>query len=508
VVTGVPPDKISNLHLHEEITVNTERILDQIAALQAQLPDNYPDELTKYIRPAIMDEEFHTTSGRSGEGAGEAHNLNSTENKYTPDRTTSYLQLSDTTQRHDQDDLQQSLPLHIAPSSPSLISHYQASATSRAGDESSSSTLRLIDEPEEVTRDAEVDVPEGYANEGYETESHRKWREEVTAAMRTVSERDSGPKNGTDYQEGVDYVFKTFLKDWKKAYGVAMVSAPTGEKTTRQARTIAWIRRFSISTRCVDHQVEFDGHSWFLPVMLAAEMHDWNWLTELRACGLTFPSTNWMTLKDVRVATFLELASDWSLGHLKQLTEQFDEVDPVRAAQCRGTTIAKFVFSYNRRPEQLTNHAIQILLDTGDLIGDLGHALFRAVDTNNELMVGLLLQYRADPNYCYHGEGTTLHLVVRNQTWHFVKLLVSAGADPSRKAGLYTSEVGSSTRALTPIELAAREGRLERLNEELGTQYKDQRSSFAKRLSRKRQQLGGWQKTTLGTIVLGPTPYS
>jgi hypothetical protein len=364
--------------------------------------------------------------------------------------------------------------------------------------------VRLIHEPEGFNWDAEADLPERYANEGYETESHRKWRQEVTAAMQTVSERESGPKNGADYQEGVDYVFKTFLKDWKKSHGVAMISAPSGGRTIRQARTLAWIRRFSISTRCVDHQVEFDGHSWFLPVMLAVEIHDWNWLAELRACGVTFPSTSWSTLEAVRQATFLELASEWSLGHLKQLTEQFDEDDPVKAAQCRGTTIAKFVFSYNRRPEQLTNHAIQILLDTGDLIGDLGHALFRAVDTDNELMVGLLLQYRADPNYCYRGEGATLHLVVRNQTWHFVKILVSAGANPSRKAGLYTSEIGSSTRALSPIELAAREGRLERLNEELGTQYEDQRSSFAKLVSRKRRQHGGWK--TLGTIVHGLAP--
>jgi hypothetical protein len=365
--------------------------------------------------------------------------------------------------------------------------------------------VRLTDEPEEFTWDAEVEMPEEYANQGYEAEIHRKWREEVTAAMRTVSERDSGPKNGTDYQEGVDYVFKTFLKDWKKSRGVAMVSAPTGEKTIRQARTIAWIRRFTISTRYVDHQVEFDGHSWFLPVMLAVEMHDWNWLTELCACGVTFPSTGWMMLREVRLATLLELASDASLGHLKQLTEQFDEVDPVKAAQCRGITIAKFVFSYNQRPEQLTNHAIKILLDTGDPIGDLGHALFRAVDTDNEPMVRLLLSYRANPNYSYHGEGTTLHLVVRNQTWHFIKLLVTAGADPSSKAGLYTSEVGSSTIALTPIELAAREGRLERLNEELGTQYQNRRSPLEKLLSRKRRQHSGWKKVG---AILGATPYS
>jgi hypothetical protein len=472
-----------------------------------------------------MDEGVHTTSGRSAEGAEEAHDVNRTETKSTSNRATSYSQLSDTTQRHEQDDMQQSLPLHIAPLGRSLTFHSQASATSRASYESSTSTarhtfqsqasstsrasdgsstatVRLTNEP---PWDAEVDIPEEYANEGYEAEIHRKWREEVTAAMRTVSERDIGPKNGTDYQEGVDYVFKSFLKDWKKSHGIAMVSAPTGEKTIRQARTIAWIRRFTISTRLVDHQVEFDGHSWFLPVMLAVEMHDWDWLTELCACGVTFPSTDWLMLREVRLATLLELASDANLGHLKQVTEQFDEADPVKAAQCRGTTIAKFVFSYNRRPEQLTNHAIQILLDTGDPIGDLGHALFRAVDTNNEPMVRLLLSYGANPNYTYCGEGASLHLVVRNQTWHFVKLLVAAGANPSGKAGLYTSEVGSSTIALTPIELAAREGRLERLNEELGTQYQDQRSSLAKLLSRKRRHHSGWKKLS---AILVATPYS
>lgn len=365
--------------------------------------------------------------------------------------------------------------------------------------------LEELDEPAVSIWDAEVDIPEEYANEGFEAEIHRNWREEVTTAMGIVSERDSGPKNGTDYQEGADYVFKTFLKDWKKSRGVAMISAPTGKKTMRQARTLAWVRRFTISTRIVDHQVEFDGHSWFLPVMLAVEMQDWEWVTELIACGVTFPSTGWQMLREVRMATLLELASDSSLVHLKHLTEQFDEVDPVEAAQCRGTTIAKFVFTYSRRPEQLTNHAIQILLDTGDPIGDLGHALFRAVDTNNEPLVNLLLSYRADPNYRYHGEGTALHLVVRNQTWHFAKLLVTAGADPSRQAGLYTSEVGSSTIALTPIELASREGRLARLNEELETEYQDQRSSIEKLLTRKRRQNSGWKK--LATI-LAPTAYT
>jgi hypothetical protein len=452
-----------------------------------------------------MDKGFHTTSGRSGAGSEEAHNVNRTENKSTYKPTASHSQLSDTTQRHEQGDMQQSLPLHTAPLSPTLTFHSQASAASRASYASSTSTARGLDEAEELTWDAIVPIPEEYENEGFETELHRKWREEVTDAMRTVSESESGPKNGTDYQEGVDYVYKTFLKDWKKSHGVAMVSAPTGKKIIRQARTIAWIRRFTISTRCVDHQVEFDGHKWYLPVMLAVEMQDWNWLKELCACGVTFPSAGWSMLSEVRLATILELASDASLGHLKQVTEQFDEVDPVHAAQCRGTTIAKFVFSYNRRPEQLTNHAIQILLDTGDFIGDLGHALFRAVDTNNEPMVELLLSYRADPNYSYYGEGTTLHLVVRNQTWHFLKLLVAAGADPSREAGLYTSEVGSSTIAMTPIELAAREGRLEIFNEELGTQYQDRRSSFSKLLSRQRRQHAGWKK--LGAILTA-TPYA
>jgi hypothetical protein len=442
-----------------------------------------------------MNERFHTTSGGLVEGADEAHILDRTENRPTSNRTTSSSQYSDTTQRHEQDDMQQSLPLNSAPLSPGVTLHSQAS----------NSTLRLTDEPAGFTWDAEVDIPAEYANEGYETEVHRKWREEVTAAMRAVSEHESGPKNGTDYQEGVDYVFKNFLKDWKKSHGVAMVSAPTGEKTIRQARTIAWIRQFTISTRLVDHQVEFDGHSWFLPVMLAVEIQDWNWLAELCARGVTFPSTGWMMLREVKMATLLELASDASLDHLKQLTEQFDEADPVQAAQCRGTTIAKLVFSYNRRPEQLTNHAIKVLLDTGDPIGDLGHALFRAVDTNNEPIVRLLLSYNANPNYIYYGEGTTLHLVVRHQTWHLAKLLVTAGADPSGKAGIYTSEIGSSTIALTPIELAAREGRLERFNEELGTQYQDRRSSITKLLSRKGRQNSSWKK--IGTI-LGATPYS
>jgi hypothetical protein len=430
---------------------------------------------------AIMDQGFHTTSRRSGEEAEETHNENCMENKSTSNRTTSYSQLLDTTQRHDQNDMQQ-----------------------RPSFESSSSTLRLADQPEEFPWETEVNIPEEHANEGYEAEIHRKWREEVITAMGTVSERDCGPKNGTQYQEGFDYVFKTFLKDWKKSRGVAMVSPPTGQKVIRQARTIAWIRRFTISTRCVDQQVEFDGHAWFLPIMLAVEIQDWDWVTELCACGVTFPSTSWSMLREVRPATLLELASDASLGHLKQLTEQFDEIDPIKAAQCRGTTIAKFVFSYNRRPEQLTNHAIHILLDTGEPIGDLGHALFRAVDTNNEPMVKLLLSYRADPNYSYYGEGATLHLVVRHQKWHFFKLLVLAGADPSKKAQLYTSEVGSSTTALSPIELAAREGRLERLNEELGTQHQDRRSSLTKLISQKRRQHSGWKK--LG-VILGAPPY-
>jgi hypothetical protein len=452
-----------------------------------------------------MAEKFQTTSGRSGEGAGEAHNVDCTENKSTSNQTISNSQPPDSTQRHEQDDMQQNLPLHSHPLSPGLTMHSQASATSRVSLESSHSTLRHVDEPEESTWDVEVDIPDEYVNEGYEAEIHRKWREEVTAAMRTVPEHESGPKNGTTYQEGVDYVFKSFLKDWKKSHGVAMISAPTGEKTIRQARTIAWVRRFTISTRCVDQQVEFDGHKWYLPVMLAVELHDWDWLTELCACGVTFPSTGWLMLREVRLVTILELASDASLDHLKQLTEQFDEADPVKAAHCRGTTIAKLVFSYSRRPAQLTNHAIKILLDTGDPIDDLGHALFRAVDTNNEPMVKLLLSYDADPNYVYNGEGATLHAVVRNQTWHFVKLLVNAGADPSRKAGLYTSEIGSSTIALTPIELAAREGRLERLNEELGTQHQDRRSSITKLLSRKRGQNSGWRKIS---TILGPTPYA
>jgi hypothetical protein len=447
---------------------------------------------------------LHTTSGRSGEGSEEAHNVNGTENKSTSNLT-SYSQLSDTTQRHAQDDMQQSSPLPVAPLSPSLTYHSQASANSRSSYESSNSTVRLRDEPEGFTWESEVDIPQEHAHEGFEADIHRKWREEVTAAMRTVSESESGPKNGTDYQEGVDYVFKSFLKDWKKSRGIAMVSAPTGERTIRQARTVAWIRRFTISTRIVDHQIEVDGHSWFLPVMLAVEMHDWEWLTELCASGVTFPSTEWLMLREVRPVTLLELASEASLDHLKQLTEQFDEADPIKAAECRGRTIAKLVVSYNRRPEQLTNHAIEILLDSGDPISDLGYALFRAVDTNNEPLVGLLLSYLADPNYTHHGEGTTLHLVVRHQSWHLVQMLVGAGADPSRKAMIYTSEIGSSTTAQSPIELAAREGRLERLNEELGTQYQDRRSSISKLLSRKRRQHGGWMR--LGAI-LAPNPYS
>lgn len=59
-----------------------------------------------------------------------------------------------------------------------------------------------------------------------------------------------------------------------------------------------------------------------------------------------------------------------------------------------------------------------------------------------------------------------------------VKFLINLGADPHLKASLsqhWVTDTGTKFPRLTPIEFASDRGCLDKLNEVLGTQYKDTR---------------------------------
>lgn len=336
-------------------------------------------------------------------------------------------------------------------------------------------------------------VPGEYATAGIEQKLGRQWRKKIVRAMRNVPQSDCDPRNGETYEQGVDYIVK---------------ESPTrGDRILPQlleydqARVIKWIRLFSMHTTYFYHQfncVVDDSRTriWTTPLMIAAEIHDWEWLDVLLARGAILNNIQYPLLGLNRgTRSFLYLCAKWNLALLQAMVEQLNARSISSTKIDRTWTLKHLITSLSTQERFQENngmaidkanilhaHAAEILISTEPPLGgdDLDWTLCKAIEKGNISLVESLLRTKVDLSHGSESfDGTPLHQAIYRQRWDIVKLLINAGADPFLKCKKGNPPLARilpmSKSYLTPIELAADQGRLGKLNSVLGTRYKDTR---------------------------------
>jgi hypothetical protein len=339
-------------------------------------------------------------------------------------------------------------------------------------------------------------VPDKCAKAGTESKLHKQWRKNIVKSMNGIPQSDCGPKNGKSYSFGVDYTVKGSSGHQEK-----ILPKLLGHY---QAKVIQWIRSFSMRTQFFDHTFRCGAYEaatkvWTKPLMIALELHDWEWLNILLARGAIPNDTRYQLLGPERGGSILSLCADWELSLLQVMMKPWNLRTTIEAKAAITSALKDVITSltiqegYKGRyamdmdeNNRLHAYAVELLVSTGPPldVDELDGTLRKAIQIGSTALVEVLVRYNTDLAYGSEGEsGTPLHQAVGLEKWDIVKLLVGAGADPSLKAkqiDRYTTGIMSRPKKLTSIELAANNGQLGKLNAVLGTKYKDTRAFSVK----------------------------
>jgi len=496
----------------EEIKADTERILNEIAALQARLPaemrqrnkvfdqstpfmlQKYLEELTEYAETVVgygesdVVVESSSVASRSSltvddaksDRAGSTESLPTSASNVPEDELAIREQHPQLRQRSPQDtnnteDADQGNRLLTVENQESQL-------------ESTSMKEYVAPSPSSIQEGflkgftVDFGIPLEYAQAGLERKAERKWREEMQLAMASVTPDEIGPNTGN-----IDFDKVTFDSN---DYGHDSMGITTkfhvGDDTKSLAYFTKWMRQLTMSGQYRDRAFQLTGGRWVSPLTVALELRDQEWLDDLSAARVSLPIHEFARLNpksDERWKGVLCVAADWNLALLNQFCRQLDVQDAkeTKLARQRWLNGLYWMHLYSTltgKEKEVIACATEIVLSIGARVDEMNinQLLVRAVKFNVIPLARLLVKWAGDLNYTASTYGTSLHCAVDGSHWDLLKVIVDAGGDLHKSATInlldYSRDPPRWSFTGTPVELAARLGRLEELNSALGRKQK------------------------------------
>ena len=352
-----------------------------------------------------------------------------------------------------------------------------------------------------------LDIPAKYLTKGFESAEHRTWRTAVFYAMNKIPEHEIQPRNGETYELNVDYNLHISAETDEN---IIVPLLPRGLDVKSDARLVKWIRRFTLSQHHINGVVCLAGHNTHKvtaspeqstsaiccppPIALALEMQDWDWLNQLHLVWIPRPNFHREFVRlgppgRARIAHGIwdgNILAAWFFIEQLRKTHQGEDI------YARCVMLSQLIdMRWDHAPNILPHsaaisegdtfrlHFARLLLKIDPSIPVCRDLLEFSIKASSILMLQLFLELGADLNSDAgdDGIGTVLHFAVFCERWWAVKMLVDAGADPSKSCKINNklANVDGRHSFVTPIGLAANRGVLDKLNEALGTEYEDDR---------------------------------